>query len=895
MNSWLEELAVSFIPTTTKSPSIRKHKENFLRHVKHHGYGRTNQFAVTEKLVGLEEKLQVLNLDDVAGELFSRRVELDRDHEDVKWLPDVLDLLLYLSNDPVRNSRVEKLENIKPTNDIPKELKWEDIEADDPIDMEDPIWQVPHYSDFSSDEDEGFVASSTQTSPASIKLQRATKLDPENIFDLATTAEASTLDATQFWKRQGQGVTITETQAIREVLFLLGGLPTSVFTSSSHVVKPNPRFRIRHLQATTSLLLLEEAANLASEVDAVRQWLRIPQSQSVMQLIRSEIQEILADFEKAISQEHTAILTQTSPNGVVSLLQVLQRAKQASLPLQAVRTLVPQLATSDVVIVLDTFHHRLDFAQSSCNSVEVEAFLPIFLSALTLYLKPVDAWIHTGTLESTDSFFIIANENKPRNKSTLWHDWFDVSPRQEELIPGFLKNSTAKIFTIGKTAAFLQHLGSVPADNQVEDLGVAAAALEAANLVAGSPLPFSATFEMVLEQHLNAMLSASTAHLKHVLDTSCGLTRLLDAVEHLYLAKDGVILGMIESKMFEQIDRCMDMWNDRFLLNDTLADAYASINCVDAEAITISSTYTSSRTLENRRRSVKILGSVSTLYQISWPLANMILPASISSYQRIALSLSQIRRARSLLERRAHFYVQHMPLFDDQSDTKLARAVYWQLAIFVNVLYAHLTSCVIQPLTTAMREQLQSFSTSSLDDMISIHKQYITALEHACLSSKRIKPLRDAVISVLDLCIRFTDLVTSTIANGPRSSSRNANGDFEASSFVSAQSRRRRHRRAQNSIGISSDDDDTDEANGIEGYSTFILDEDTSLIQEVRKVKSEFERHVEFLIAGSRAVARSSASGSGVQAGHFEVGERFELLAEALEGVFPLKGKIGAF
>ncbi len=893
MNTWLEELALSIVPTMRKSTDARKHKDSFFRHVKQHPYGRTDQFAVTEKLIGLEEKFQVLNLDDVAGKLFSQRMELDRDHEDIKWLPDVLDLLLHLSDDPIRHTRVENHERVKLATEDPPLLRWEDFEVDDSIDRKDPIWSVPQYSDFSSDEDEKAAASSTQTSPASLKEERKAEVDVKRIFDDSPIDEASRLGEAQFWRSLDHDVTITETQAVREVLFLLGGLPTSIFTSLNHAIEPNQRFCIRHLDATTSLSLLSEAANLAFQVDAIRKWLWVRQTSSVMQLIQSDIQEILADFEKAISSEHKSLLHHISPNGVVSLLQVLHRLGRSSLPLQAVMTITPQLGTCDTVVVLNAVYDRIDIAQSSCSTVDLETFMPIFLSALTLYSKPVDMWVHTGTLQAEESFFIIGNEGDPRSKINLWHEWFRISPQQEESVPSFLMTFAPKIFTIGKTNAFLQNLGSTLAHDSFEEHGVVAAALDTANLVASSALPFSATLDMVLERHLNTILNTCTGRLKHVLETNCGLTRLLYAFDYLYLAKDGAILDAIESKMFDQIDRCMDMWNDRFLLSDSLAEAFSGIDCVDAEAITVSSTYTSSRTMENRRRSVKILAAVSLSYHISWPLANIISPVSTISYQRISLTLSQIRRTKFLLVRRAHFYVQQVPLFDNQGDTNLSRLVYGQLLFFVNILYAHLTSCAIQPLTASMRERLQFASTSSLDDMIAIHLQYTTALEHACLSSKRIKPLRDALISILDLGVRFTDLVISAATNTDRfvSSKDAAGGDFEATSFISAQSRKRRQRRKTDDY--SSEGSDGDDGDVGEGYSTFILDGSTSLIAEIRQVRSEFKRYVEFLIAGLRAVARSAASGSEGQTGAFEITEGFELMADSLEGVFPVKRRIG--
>ena len=885
LNTWLEELTLSFLPLTTSKAStrIRRHKDNFSRTVKHHNYGRTNPFAVNERLIGLEEKLQVLNLDDVAGELFLRRTELDRDHSDLRWLPDILDLLLHLSHKPAIYSRLENLGRSKAPAQTTLQLTWEDIQADDPIDRRDPIWSVPKYSDFSSDEDEELVVSSAQTSPASVKQNE--KVDVGRIFDVPLPGNSSSaFEAAQFWLTSGQYIPITEIQAVREVLFMLEGHSTSLFTSLNDGYKAKARYRIGHLEATTSRSLLGEAAHLGSEVQAVRDWLRLDRRSNVLQLIQSKVTDLLANFDMAVAKEHAAILQKHSRTRVISLLQILQRARSASRPVLAVSTVTYQVKSDDAIAVLNALYSRIETAQASCNTSDTGTLLIIFQSALHLYSKPVDRWLHTGKIKATEPFFIRDNDKQSRTPSTLWQAWYSLTDEQDTLVPSFLRQSAGQIFKIGKTSAFLSQLGHV-VSSDIEGQGIAAAASEAARLTARSMLPFSATFEMVLDRHLTTLLTESTNTLKHILETNCGLNRLLDAFDYIYLAKDGVILDLIETKMFGQIDRCMDMWNDCLLLSDLLAEAYQDTNCVNAHCTIVNAAFTSSRNMESRRRSVKILSTMSISYRISWPLANIIPPSSITSYQRVALTLSQIRRVKYLLKRRAYFYIQHMPM---DLDGKKARLIHWQLFLFINVLYANLTNCVLQPFTTSMREKLGATSTDSLDDMIAIHAQYVTALEHATLSSKRIRPLRDALISILDLGVHFTDILISAATNAELNTQSDNfdEGAFEASSLISGRNRRRRRRDDDDS---SSDDDDDDDEGSGEGHSAFVLDKDASVSQEMLKIQDDFKKHGKFLIAGLRAVARSAASNAGQaqQSTGFEVGQSLELLADSLDGVFP--------
>ncbi|KIW18696.1 hypothetical protein PV08_02985 [Exophiala spinifera] len=878
MNNWIEQLAASLVPLSASPAAHRKYKESFARKIKYHVHARTNQFAVAEKLTGLEEKFQVLNLDDLAQALYTRRRKLEQ--YEYRWIPDALDLLLHLSDNPARYNRVEDLAGFRSQPDSPGPLRWADVEADDPIDRQDDIWMVPEYSDFSSDDDE-IAISSNSTSPATVRERHKGKYDLGNIFDQSDIADddfvRSELETAQFWRHGTQVVAITEKQVIREVLFMMNGLQTSIFRLSDRGIRLDQNYQIAHLRAQTSRTILSNAALLGSEVAWIRRWLSLRQDSSVMQLLQSRIRGILELFDRSICQMQNDILHERSSNGVISLLQTLEALKKKIAPLQAVLEVLPRIAPDDPVSALNALHRQIELAGACGAALALKTLTPIFLSALKLYSAPIDTWLLTGAVENTRPFFI-KRTNKPRNATTLWHDWFAISD-DDKHVPVFLRAFVPHVFATGKTAAFLQHLQQKPLDSGSDCLGLCGAVTETAHLLEHSAVPLSATLEAVFNKHLTGLLTTSTAALKDVLESACGLNKLLDAFDYLYLGKDGVILDKIDFRLFDQIDRCVEMWNDRFLVADLVAEAYHATPCVDADNISVTSSYTSSRSMESRRRSVKILTSLTLSYHLPWPVANVISPASITVYQRIALTLCQIRRARCILERRAFFHVQNAPLGTDPGDQPFARAVYMGLAHFVNVLYAHLTTCAIGPMTRDMRGRLTAPSTGSVDDMIAIHAVYVRDLELACLSSARVKPLRDAVVAVLDLCIRFADVVSAPTSAS--TSGRRGSVDFEASSFISARSQRRRRRTRQEGESDDDDDDDEEEDDGGmgEGYSTFILDEDSSVRKEIQRVKDVFQRHVTFLLAGLRGVSRTAGG----------VGDGLELLADSLESVFPTK------
>lgn len=865
MNTWMEELAITFLPPSNKTIQARKLKDNFLRAIKHHSHPRTNQFDVNERLVGLEEKCQVLNLDDLAAELYLRRKHLC--NYDERWVPDVLDLLLHLSEGPLDRRRVRDLKALRPQEQHPPALTWQEVEADDPISREDGIWDIPTYSDFSSDDDNDERMSSAPTSPEHVS-KRSSDLDSSSrLFDDLEPKESHRtlpIDRLPFWQQPAVEISLTEKQVIQEVLLMMLGLPTAMFVVKADGYAPVSHYKVGHLRCDVSSNLIKEFATLGSEIEKYREWLRTPQQDNIMQLIQDHFRESLSLFEDTILSTQTEILNDHSYSGNESLSQILHSLHRRSASVRNLIGLLPSLRPSEPVMALNALFAFLDTAHSSSDDETFRTILPIFAAAFTLYSKPIDVWMCTGRLEDGAPKFFISESPTKLTPMTLWHNWFSITRQDERIVPQFLKSTARKLLTIGKTAAFMNRL--VPGSDGLRNRGTLSNAVsENFEMAKRSPIPFCASFEAAIGTYLNSSLDYATIKFKALLEENCGLTRLLDAFEYLFLGKNTFIWQNFEGPMFDQVDKCVEIWNDRFLCAEALSDVFSDVECVDTDLITIRSAYTSSRTMESRRRSVKILGALALSYELSWPIANIISHESIAVYQKVALVLSQIRRAKFSLDRRAYFCVQNIPLDGGEDVQKVARGLCFQLSFFINTIYGHLTECAIGPLTLAMRKQL----TGTIDEMISVHRDYVASVEFACLCSKRMRPLRESLISALDLCIRFTDMVSSPLASQAK-----ASDDFEAGSFVSARSQRRRRRGIVDDSETSTDEDENEHG---EGFSTFILDEDTDMLEELTKVHVDFKKHIVFLAAGLRGVARSAG----------DMGELFEILADKLDGVLP--------
>jgi gamma-tubulin complex component 5 len=324
---------------------------------------------------------------------------------------------------------------------------------------------------------------------------------------------------------------------------------------------------------------------------------------------------------------------------------------------------------------------------------------------------------------------------------------------------------------------------------------------------------------------------------------------------------------LIDTKVFTSIDKCDKNWSDHFLLSDLIQTVFEPVESVEVERLAVKPSPLSSRNLFHRRQSVKLLKDLQVQYVLHSSVANVITIPSLASYQRVSTFLIQIRRAKYMLEHRSLFQVHGGRPDATLQERTLNQLLHRNLLLFVNILYNHLTSLVIEEAGSRLRQDLSN--APDIDAMVAAQSKYCKDLEDACLTSKNLKLIRDAIISILDLCIRFSDLSTPQTQTKSRRSS-----DADAHSFASATSHQRRPRcRRRNEEEVESASDGEVESEDGEGYSAFIVPEQSTLVDQLGKVRVEFETHLGFVVAGLNSIGRVGS----------EQGRYWEILGSRLD------------
>jgi gamma-tubulin complex component 5 len=84
------------------------------------------------------------------------------------FTPETLHLLLELSRDPIKYTRLEDLDRLEANNTSEKELTWEDIIADDPLEGE--LWDDV---DFAAESSDAWSGDEVAVLPIRERLRRA--------------------------------------------------------------------------------------------------------------------------------------------------------------------------------------------------------------------------------------------------------------------------------------------------------------------------------------------------------------------------------------------------------------------------------------------------------------------------------------------------------------------------------------------------------------------------------------------------------------------------------------------------------------------------------------------------------------------------------------------------
>ena len=848
-----DELVATVAKVDKRNPRFKILKRRTEDTLRANAHGRTNQFAVVKQLEGLQEKFQVLNKDDLADALRARLTELN-EHRD-SWFPEILSLLLQLADRPAQLSKVDRIERLKPQEHV-ESLSWTELDVSGTAYCEEDIWESVDFGAGSSEDDLSSVSSDSYHGRSLPQTSIALEEDyviPEDLFSSGEDEDlVDSIKSAQFWRNEASADTdrhggnssqvLTELQIVRETIFMLQGLPTSLFWRLHESVEVDRKYSLAHLSSQTLSSLLSSFCSIGSKIDILRRYNQVPRVIPYLQTFHRGIEDRLREFDGFLSNVQLQYLSQ-SGTIAVSLLQLYESVLRESKLLLLLAEIVSNLrhAASDSPIrCLDLLYDSVCMTQATGDENEFRFLAQLFFSCFETYARPIRLWMEKGELEESHqgSFFIRDNRNNDQDLRTLWHGWYTLDESAWfSSAPKFVQPVARKIFVAGKSMVFLRHL-----DVSEDETHARKSSLTLGDVFPEDStsvyMPFSALLDSAFGRIVDENHSFTSSLLRRELDQQCGLGASLHALEHIYHCKDMSVFGPIDLKIFDLIDRGRGAWDDRYLLTELAQSAFSTLPFIDPSRVIVRSSKDPTNKQNTHSRSVKLLQAICFDYILPWPVANIITKDAMLRYQHLSTFLMQIRRAKHTIVKQR---LQYSP---QPRKNAQAFALRHHMLWFLNTLYSHITDFVISTTTTSLRKDLSA--CNDVDTMVSVHQSYMSSLEDQCLLSQNLVPLYEAIISLLDLCIAFSDLQAT------RHTQTNA---------------------TQKEYGQDKDqsDEEEDEDEEPEHDDRHTPVHESQYLQQVKTTQDQFNQLVGFLAAGLKGVGRANAQVS------------WEILAERLE------------
>lgn len=825
--STLTDGLIQSITSPSDAHQLKQYREHALKAFKSQQHARVNQFDVQSRLGGLEEKFVVFNKDPLADALRTRLDELARTPS--QWTPEILALLLALSDRPVQNTNLSILDPADGDRAAVPQLTWADIIADDPLN-EEGIWDdVSFASDSDADYDsvsEDSVADHTvSTHPSSLADEDIAAFARSFIIsknDVSITTLQSTRQQLRPGVREGAMVDITAYQAIREALLLLHGLPTDLFMRNAHSeVSFRATYRTGTCSQTSLNQVMHSFATIGSRLDRLQIWSISAQTSPVVQRLQSSVLRELRKFRSSLSAIEQRFLTEA--NAVVSLIEVLSSVQHCVKPLYCLYTAIFKNDSSiEDWAVLDCLYQTVcELQLTGAEQADLILMTRIFLDCFEVYLLPVHVWMAEGRLRDKDQGFFVLPLNQSADLGSLWHSSVALSRNENGAInaPTFMLRAAPRVFNAGRAVMFLAALRGA-ACNNISCKGRKNIDVDSVlRLQDQGFLPFSGVLDDAIEQWVDDHQQQGIVSLRQVLLSQCGLNNTLDAIDHLFMARDGSVFQQFADELFARFDR-QGLWSDRYVLTDLAQNTLGSTSFISEAAI-------SARLLSNDD-SPKSLYHVVIDYAVPVPVRNVI--ADLNICQQAFTAHLQAYRAEYLLMKTQS----NLTTMKSQHDHRVSEtlSLRHRLVWFTRSFRGYLGEVTAM----SMRDLRVSIDRASdMDGMWDAYTQFQRNLEGRLLLDKKLRPLYQSLMSILDMCEDVARLWLHLSADGDKLAA------------IPIARRRRFRRSGGEGMSDESSDDETTEETSTQSRP----------LPSVRALLEDYERQLHFFIAGLRSLSRA--------------------------------------
>ncbi|PFH61284.1 hypothetical protein XA68_17797 [Ophiocordyceps unilateralis] len=767
LGSLVEDLVQSLAQSTGQSTSSLPASwfpDAVLRKLKTHPYLRTNPFEIEDRLEGLDERFRVNNREALADALDLRLRSLLQHPS--QWHPDVLHLLLELSDQPTLKTCLDSLKLLPPSRELPPEdppLRWEQVAREDGWGQDEDLWKsISYTSDDSAEDDTGRLSAVETSDVTSIPGDETPARSAEDyiIYPAASDALQSVLE-TQAWRTRSPRdaprtstprIVISELQVVREALFMLHGFECSLFDS---LAEPIPAFQMAGTALETHSALMGSLADNGRRMRVIRQFVAQPQTVPHVQALQDCLTRHLADVDRRLSAIQARF---ASPENevVVSLIAVMSELASHLEPVLTLSDIVARLqdaAPSDTFRCLELMFDEIGVARLAGKPGTYELLVRAFVECLNIYLRPVQLWMREGKLLPGDEPFFITEPSSRVSLGDTWQARFQIRKTADGRphAPTFLQPAIGDIYNAGRSMVALRLLGKATAITRPSHRDEPPLDYDALCPTGFELAPFADLFNNAFERWVQSRYRETWATLKSTLVEDWGLFASLDALRALYLMADGRAAATLCEALFARLDSTDADWRDRYVLTTAGREAFASLLDPSRLVISVDPEFSPTSAIGNGTVRAALPG-IKVSYRLSWPVQMIVTAESRAHYQSVFTFLLQIKRAMYALHK-TRLLDKHRTNQKSRGRRSLFYSTRNKLLWFCATIHTYLATQVLEPTAVQMRRDIDS--AQNVDAMIAAQCSGMKRMtEEACLGSELAR-VRERMLDVMDMAVKF--------------------------------------------------------------------------------------------------------------------------------------------
>lgn len=664
---------------------------------------------------------------------------------------------------------MEDLDKIRPRTPEAEKLTWRDIVGNDEADA-DALWGQLDEDENVDLSERGYsgdaeASISDGTDPTSTSAISGVDDEGLKLYSLLLEPDSSYLDdlkQAQTWRSAGDdgyARPLTEDKAVREILHMLLGLPSSLFIHDQETgtFRSSPNYYVESLSSSGFEQLLDSFASIGVILQRLRQRMLQKQDSALQQTFAQCIEQELKVFSETLTIVENTISKPCGPIPV-SLFDLhgqVETAAYALTSLASISESVSQHQHQHDDQILDNLYTQICEAQAIGNDQGFATLQKTFAYCLQTYLRPTRAWITTGTLNDDVSF--IRQREKAVDVSTFWGQQYSVHTRDRRPVaPEIMQIFVSMIFSLGKQVAFMDALGvgfeGLDEERKAQSEEDMLESLSSADLA--DLIPYSTIVSRVLHSWIQKHRQHSSNTLSNHMLHTCGLFRALDTLAHIYLSANGSLFQNFAESVFARLDAGKSTWSGPLTLETLAREAFAAVIGSEARKLSAQSHQsTLGQKLEGESRtaptSVRALTSINLTLAISPALQNIIHPHQIQIYQSASHLLLQLYRSISLL---ASLDITSL------QQASVSLPLRQRLLHLITTIRSHVLHAGIAAASTVLREQINR--AWGVDEMIGAHAAFVAKLEQCCFldPDAALTNVRRLVVNLCDIAVNFAKL-----------------------------------------------------------------------------------------------------------------------------------------